>query len=248
MLVYKYDLSTNQETLVCGYSFEAGLPQEVDSYDWVTDTGSYTYVVNDYFCVTSPFEQGSYVQVVNLSSVDLSQPIKFTNYQTEFVFNPGTSYIATDDYLVCVGARRVGESGDASTTAATPTPTYTVLFDPATGQVIGTQAVLSGEESIYARSTIAGDTLYVWTRGASDLSNGTEHFRSLSLAQWLGGESAADSESDVDMAPSVTNAEGEAAASVLADTSDKTGALALEAVLALSLVTCAAAALKKERA
>jgi hypothetical protein len=99
----------------------------------------------------------------------------------------------------------------------------------------------------YTNAILDGSTLYVWGVEYNAQGDKGEFFRSLSLAQWLGDGSVADSEPDAVVAPSANNAEGEAVASELADTSDKTNALALEAALALSLATCAAAATQIQR-
>jgi hypothetical protein len=164
------------------------------------------------------------------------------------MFMLSARFTVAGDYLVCAPVQYLSEGSDKLSDYSTLS--YIVLFNPASGEFINTQAILSGGVPGSASIVVAGDTLYVWGEESADLSgDSSEFFRSLSLAKWIGGgdEPTPNPEPDTDVAPSANNAEGVAAASVLADTSDKASVLVLEAALALLLATCVAAATQIKR-
>jgi hypothetical protein len=100
-LVYKVDLSNNDQEFVFGMRSDFGLSGDVTECTFVSSTSPSFYYVGDYLCVTLPFAEGAGVAVANLATADTSRPLEFTYYQSEFMFMLSARFTVAGDYLVC---------------------------------------------------------------------------------------------------------------------------------------------------
>jgi hypothetical protein len=222
-IAYELDFETQTETPVFGFSPEVDVPQEFATKDYLNGASATTLIVNNYLCIAEPYEDNPSIAVADLNNASLDTPLSFSYFSAPFTTRADTAYIAADRYLAAVSV---------ATSDKEPL-SYTMLFDPTTGEWIDTQAILSGGIPHNLSAAFANDTLYVW--GKEDITlnqHNTEFFRSLSLTKWIDNNPAPNPTPDPEPAPSPSNNDAgdntnANSNSVLTNTSDNTSLLTL---------------------